>query len=86
MYQRILASRRGYKFSANSFEMNSDYPTLFAAPFRSADSADLMPDVPPHPILRTTRACVRTNRSKPRCCARTCLVDVLRRCSYRTVM
>ncbi len=43
MYSRFLASRRGY--SGSPLELNSDFPTFFAAPFRSADSADLMPNV-----------------------------------------
>ncbi len=43
MYSRFLQSRRGYP--GNTLELDSDYPTLFAAPFRSADSADLMPNV-----------------------------------------
>ncbi len=48
MYTRILQSRRGY--AGNPLELNSDYPTLFGNPFRSADSADLMPrNVPSTP-------------------------------------
>ena len=35
-------------------QLNSDYPTLFANPFRSADSADLMP-VTPLPISAQER-------------------------------
>ena len=43
MFNRFLESRRGYP--GTPLQLDSDYPTLFANPFRSADSADLMPDV-----------------------------------------
>ncbi|MFW6170542.1 MAG: hypothetical protein ACODAD_08630, partial [Planctomycetota bacterium] len=43
MFRRVFESRRGYASNTDVFELNSKYPTLFAAPFRSADSADLMP-------------------------------------------
>ncbi len=49
MYNRVLQSRRGY--GGLPTELNSNYPTLFAAPFRDADSADLMPNVPDSPSL-----------------------------------
>ncbi len=45
MFLRYVKSRRGYDYTTHPLELNSDYPTLFANPFRSADSADLMPDV-----------------------------------------
>ena len=38
-WSTVVASRRGYAPAG----FNSDYPTLFANPFRSAASADLMP-------------------------------------------
>ena len=75
MYDRFLQSRRGY--AGNPLELNSDYPTLFANPFRSADSADLMPNVPGRP---SPSACARTRRFKPRCCVRIFSIAVLTRC------
>lgn len=45
---QIMQSRQGYAYNpmANPPGMNAAYPTRFANPFRTADSADLMPNVP----------------------------------------
>jgi hypothetical protein len=42
MFQRIMSSRRGSSTS-DFYQLDSNMPTLFANPFRPADSADLMP-------------------------------------------
>lgn len=42
---KVFMSRQGYG-SAPPLALNSDYPTRFANPFRTADASDLMPDVP----------------------------------------
>jgi hypothetical protein len=50
MTERIFLSRRGYGAPGTYWlAMNSDYPTFFGNPFRAADSADLMPNVPDTP-------------------------------------
>jgi hypothetical protein len=41
---KLLLSRQGD--GGSPYVMNANFPTRFAAPFRSADSADLMPNVP----------------------------------------
>ncbi len=45
LFGRIMASRRGYGYTGTPLSLDSDNPTLFANPFRAADSADLMPNV-----------------------------------------
>ncbi len=41
---KLILSRQGD--GGSPYVMNASYPTRFASPFRSADSADLMPNVP----------------------------------------
>lgn len=43
-YNKLIRSRQGY--AGGAYAVNSGYPTIFANPFRSGTSADIMPDVP----------------------------------------
>lgn len=44
---RLVLNRQGYGISsADMFQVNSIYPSLFSNPFRTGDSADMMPAVP----------------------------------------
>jgi hypothetical protein len=44
--QTVFKSRNGSPSATNWYDMDQNYPTRFANPFRPADSADLMPNVP----------------------------------------
>src|SRR5262249_42900496 len=46
---QLFLSRQGQYGGAGLLAANANYPTWFANPFRTADSADLMPPVPPTP-------------------------------------
>lgn len=46
-FQNLMASRQGY--AGGLLTVNQNYPSLFSHPFRSADSADMMPPIPAGP-------------------------------------
>ena len=43
-FQDLMTSRQGY--AAQLLTINNTYPSLFSNPFRSADTADMMPPIP----------------------------------------
>ncbi|HUE74031.1 MAG TPA: hypothetical protein VMP01_24335 [Pirellulaceae bacterium] len=53
-FNNLLQSRQGYPGAA--LAANPAYPSLFSQPFRSADSADMMPPIPPPITLRQSAA------------------------------
>ncbi len=52
---RLVLNRQGYgSTTAEILQVNSTYPSLFSNPFRTGDSADMMPSIPVglrHPVI-----------------------------------